>query len=936
MRLPSAYFLALSILPSLTLAQPTVPPSPYQSLPLPARITGWGYLGDEAMINGDGMLPFYGNQNQIFYVDVQAKTAFDSDWLGSVGLGGRSVYNDNAILGAYVFVDRNVSLQDNEFWFVSPGIEALGTLFDFRANAYIPTSSKRQYGSTDWADNFGVDDFVTFQGHNQFDIMMTQDEEVGWGADAEVGMRVPGLRGTRAYVGGYHFNFQDASDINGVAGRIELPVNRYLGFTARDSYDNIQHNTFLVGIKLTIGGVNTQPRDEHQPIQQRLLDPIERNLATLGQGVGEPVQDVLTPVSNGPAPTPELERSNIWFFSPTATGTFDGSLAACTIENPCINTDFTQATINGINTLVASSSNIDTTMNSTSPSFYLAPGTYSSLNGEDPLEFTNDWLFGRSENFASAQQSALLVGGMSFFGTNNLLDHIILLNSTVFPQVTGITVNPRAELTLVTTQVGVFPLDGGADIAANNFTRGIFMNGSTLNVEAGSEIYALENDGLAQALGIASSDALGIGNTLNISNSTIIAAGLSDFTNSAIGISLSGATIALNVSGSRIQAVASGEGSQRARAISLSSDQTTTAIIQNSQLDSTATATGVDAEVLSTGLSSNTDSGLNSLTLIDSSIRSSGVGGTKGSAFVNGISMSSTEGDNLLRIQTSPTGFGESITAEATMDGDSTLEVKAISLEANNPSGQSGSNIVQIQGGNGLVISAQATVNGRGNASSTGINMNSESFSLADNLHGNNSLEISGDVTIESSSHADSGTGVFARGIDMSTESEEGTSGNNTVITTDGSMIGISASAMMNAGMTVGDQVGAAGIFAVTQSSNGNGGNNTIDLQDQGFISSSATMGNAIGSATSFGIIALSNGGMGGVAGINTFSSSEEYSITSQATGGGSQNGIGIFGQAFGGSNINNYMGSFTVNPGPDTEFLSLMQLSLPESSESN
>jgi hypothetical protein len=490
-------------------------------LPLLPRISGLGLLGDGQMLDGDAMAALWGNQNHILFLDAQAKTAFDTDWMGSLGAGLRGIY-DQRIYGAYVFVDRTISPYNNEFWFVSPGIETLGFI-DFRANGYFPTSSKRQYGTTDWADNFGVFDFVSFHGHQQFDILMTQDEEVGWGADAEIGSIIPGTHNVRLYAGGYHFNFDNADDINGVAGRLEIPVNRYLALSARDSYDNVQHNTFMAGVRLTLGGVNYHPRDQHQAIQERILDPIERNMATLGQGAGEPIQKVLTPIISPLPPLPPsppippvpplVERDNIWFFSPTATGTFDGTINACTAENPCISTDFTQSTIDGINVLKQTDPLINDIL-STSPSFFLAPTTYDALNAGGPLVFTNDWIFGRTADFSAPLQSATLEGSLSFFGDNNLLDHMIVVNSATTPQPYGILLN-TAQLTINTSRIGVDPPAVGTD----SFTTAIQMQDSILTVNANSEIYAQNEN--APAYGINAEDTQASGSTINLNDSLL-------------------------------------------------------------------------------------------------------------------------------------------------------------------------------------------------------------------------------------------------------------------------------------------------------------------------------------------------------------------------------------------------------------------------------
>lgn len=108
--------LCLAVFPTLGFSQSqTLTLEPIQAFPLPARLTGLGMAGDDEMAWGDLMVPLAGNQNQTWFVDVQAKTAFDSDWLGSVGTGVREVVNDSSIFGAYVFVDRSISPDSNTF-----------------------------------------------------------------------------------------------------------------------------------------------------------------------------------------------------------------------------------------------------------------------------------------------------------------------------------------------------------------------------------------------------------------------------------------------------------------------------------------------------------------------------------------------------------------------------------------------------------------------------------------------------------------------------------------------------------------------------------------------------------------------------------------------------------------------------------------------------
>lgn len=485
--------------------------------PLMPRVSGMGLGGTDEIVSGEGMAALLGNENGIWLLDAQGKTAFHSSYVGSVGTGLRMVQSDQRILGAYVFGDGNVSATNHEYWFVSPGVESMGTLMDFRMNGYIPVGTQRNLTSTDFADNFGNYNYVTFTAHDQLDAIVNNYEEVGWGLDGEAGIRIAPLNGVRVYAGGYHFNIPNSDDINGFAGRVQFPINSFVEFNVRDSYDNDQHNTIEVGLRFTLGGVNKSPTDPNQPIRERLLDPIERNLATLGQGTAEPVvneQVVVIPSA--------LERDNIWFFSPSGTDTFMNS-TSCTAENPCVNTNFTQATIDAINAGPNSPIIVNPTPSSF-PSFYLAPGQYSTLtiNGSTatPYTFTDDLVYGRSADFSRPDQAAFLNGAVILNGSDTF-DSVIFHNNPNFTQAIGLTLNTGSNLILTNSVVGT-------DDSTQGYTTAIEMNNATLYA-SNSQIHAYTNDSATSAVGIHTVGTAG--SIINLTNSVItVTADIADIT----------------------------------------------------------------------------------------------------------------------------------------------------------------------------------------------------------------------------------------------------------------------------------------------------------------------------------------------------------------------------------------------------------------------
>ena len=503
-----SYF-CLFIFPNLAVASSNLTStlSAMGAFPLIPRLSPWGLTGTNTLVGGDIMLPIYGyNGDTILFLDGQGKTAFDTDWFTSLGTGIRTIYDEKRILGSYVFVDRSISTQNQEFWFVSPGIESMGQQWDFRANGYIPVSSKKVLTGTNFANTFGNFEHTQFSGHNQFDVIVDNYEEVGWTVDGEIGRRIPGIPAMRAYVGGYYVDNSNTDSINGVSGRLEYAVNSFITLSAHDTYDNEQHNTFEVGVRLTLGGVNKSPRNPLQPIRERWLDPIERNLSTLGQGSGTVISNQQTVLNNEEV---VLQRENIWFFDTNASSTFAG-VESCTAENPCSAPTFNQTVINEIN-------NIDSDLvipPGPTPWFYFRSGNYSAIDNGMPLVLQADSLFSRTQNWQAPQRGAIFSGGFVVNG-NSVFDAITLLNDPVFTQPYAILLNTGGTLTLDNTLIGI-----NNNLYGQAYAVGVQMNDANLDVLDHSEIITFSNNATA-SIGIHAVD--NIGSNIHVSDSQITA-----------------------------------------------------------------------------------------------------------------------------------------------------------------------------------------------------------------------------------------------------------------------------------------------------------------------------------------------------------------------------------------------------------------------------
>lgn len=453
------------------------------------RISIWGYEGTLGLAKGDGLLPLLGNEDNVILSDFQAKYATDDSALLSIGLGYRHIDNNARILGAYLFADENRSIQHKNFWFLSPGIESLGNLWDFHGNAYFPISTQRQFAGTAFADQIENYNFVNFTGHEQYDHLFDRFNEVGPGADAEIGRVVPGLKNLRIFVGGYYFSLHDISNMKGAEGRLEYHVNRYITLEGTDSYDNIFHNSAELGVRFTLGGIN--PNNTSTLIENRILDPIIRNVSTISSGSGAPIINVYHDQGKS-----ILERNNIYFFTANdavnSNSTIDPN--SCTYEHPCSSSDFTQTNINLINNFVPDAN------------FYLAGESYP-LNGQLILQ-NGQSVWGRTNDYtqpASGNDRPILTGSLALTD-NNTLDSLQVMNNDT--QIIGIDVNNANNITINNLAIGGNNNTQSYETAIN------LNNAQNINI-TNSNINTIINTS-SEAVGILANNS-----NFNVENSTI-------------------------------------------------------------------------------------------------------------------------------------------------------------------------------------------------------------------------------------------------------------------------------------------------------------------------------------------------------------------------------------------------------------------------------
>lgn len=371
--------------------------------PLIPRADIQGTTGDNSFGAGDAMMPLWGAADRFIYGDVTAKYGQSNAWLGSAGIGARGIFQE-AIFGAYLFGDYNRTPDANIFRVLNPGAEWLTSIWDLHVNGYFPVSKQHKLMGVFSGNQIGSPTPVFFAGHTEYEGLYDFIEAVGPGVDTEVGFTLDSLKRARVFGGGYYFSPRLTQNIQGIEGGIEFPLKQGFTIEFRDTYDNLQHNTATIGIRLTFGGIDKSgPPD----VKNRLLDRIPRHIGNLYNGDGIPSRTAY--VNTGRT---TVIQDNIWFFNPNPDGTTSTvtGFNSCTFEHPCVG--LSQNSISTINSL------------SSNANFYLAPGTFINPAVGTGYTFANGQnIYGRTSNFlspATGNNRALINDTLILNGNNNI------------------------------------------------------------------------------------------------------------------------------------------------------------------------------------------------------------------------------------------------------------------------------------------------------------------------------------------------------------------------------------------------------------------------------------------------------------------------------------------------------------------------------------
>jgi hypothetical protein len=262
----------------------TAQPDPYAPKWHPwVEFGGLGADDDDSRALGELWMPLLQGPSALFFFDGKFQFFEEDVREINAALGLRKMTASGWNLGAWFSGDLRETSNDNSFWQVAGGLEALSVKWDLRVNGYLPVTDPQASPST--AE-------IVLERNT---IFMIGGEEVALhGFDGEVGYMLfgspetkPGRRHElRVYGGGFWFNESDAiGEVAGPSARFEWRIDDLipdwggsrLTFDAGWSHDEVRGDLWQVGgrLRIPLGGTKTYAL--LSPQARRMQERIERD-----------------------------------------------------------------------------------------------------------------------------------------------------------------------------------------------------------------------------------------------------------------------------------------------------------------------------------------------------------------------------------------------------------------------------------------------------------------------------------------------------------------------------------------------------------------------------------------------------------------------------------------------------------------------------------
>ncbi|WP_426228635.1 right-handed parallel beta-helix repeat-containing protein [Pararhizobium sp. DWP3-4] len=254
--------------------------------PLPLRAADWRpsveidgtWRSGDSSASGGFFLPILLDSGSALFIDTQGAFIEGGVRRGSIGAGYRTRASDEWVVGIYGYYDYLNSAYDHSFNQLSVGVEALGPVFETRANIYLP---------------LGSDHALAGMGRGEIDggkLMFREGmERARRGGDIEAGFRVPLSAASdtvqlKVFAGSYFYGGDNLDDKLGAKLRAELsfadlpglPGGSTVTIGASGTYDNEDHfkGAAMARLRVPLGASSsTGPADPFDPLTQR----VERN-----------------------------------------------------------------------------------------------------------------------------------------------------------------------------------------------------------------------------------------------------------------------------------------------------------------------------------------------------------------------------------------------------------------------------------------------------------------------------------------------------------------------------------------------------------------------------------------------------------------------------------------------------------------------------------
>lgn len=253
------------------------------------RVTALGEMGSYETAWVDGLFPVQDSTNQVSFLDLQYQgnhflSSGSYSGLVSPGIGLRHVFQDDKVVGAYIFSDYMTTNAHQYYWLLGPGVDYYHERWFASINAYIPVNNGRRFVSSIPVSDTGDTRYESFAGHAQYDRLFSVYDSMRWGLDATTGVLLGpdnkwGIKGGPYVYAGHHLE-----TITGGRGELDYFVRDNLVLRIEERYDSYFGNQALLGISVSFGST-----ENRGTVKTQLKAPIFRNLNINTTAQGTPI-----------------------------------------------------------------------------------------------------------------------------------------------------------------------------------------------------------------------------------------------------------------------------------------------------------------------------------------------------------------------------------------------------------------------------------------------------------------------------------------------------------------------------------------------------------------------------------------------------------------------------------------------------------------------